>query len=203
MEIEARIVQTTATARKALGVQWGFNGRIDPTLGNTHRPGVPEQRQRSPDRRAAGRRATGGASTCATGPSAIGLALGSVNGALNLDVALSALERTGKGRLLSTPRVSTQNNVEAEITQGVADSDSDRRQQHRDGDLQGRRADPAGHAADHGAEHGDHAHLPRERRARLQPGHGRRHPARSTRSARVTTVLVADGETTVIGGIFT
>ena len=51
--------------------------------------------------------------------SALGLALGSINGAFNLDVALSALERTGKGRLLSTPRVSTQNNVEAEITQGV------------------------------------------------------------------------------------
>ena len=51
--------------------------------------------------------------------SAIGLALGSINGAVNLDVALSALERAGQGRLLSTPRVATQNNVEAEITQGV------------------------------------------------------------------------------------
>ena len=51
--------------------------------------------------------------------SAIGLALGAVNGAFNLDVALSALERTGKGRVLSTPRVTTQNNIEAEITQGI------------------------------------------------------------------------------------
>ena len=42
-----------------------------------------------------------------------------MNGAFNLDVALSALETTGNGRLLSTPRVTTQNNVEAEITQGV------------------------------------------------------------------------------------
>jgi type IV pilus assembly protein PilQ len=49
----------------------------------------------------------------------MGLALGSVNGALNLDVALSALEQSGQGRILSTPRVSTQNNIEAEITQGV------------------------------------------------------------------------------------
>jgi type IV pilus assembly protein PilQ len=45
--------------------------------------------------------------------------MGAVNGAFNLDVALSALESSGNGRLLSTPRVSTQNNVEAEITQGV------------------------------------------------------------------------------------
>jgi type IV pilus assembly protein PilQ len=49
----------------------------------------------------------------------IGVALGSINGALNLDVALSALERNGQGRILSTPRISTQNNVEAEIMQGV------------------------------------------------------------------------------------
>jgi type IV pilus assembly protein PilQ len=52
-------------------------------------------------------------------PSAVGLALGSVNGAFNLDVALSALESSGNGRLLSTPRVTTQNNVAAEMKQGV------------------------------------------------------------------------------------
>ena len=57
----------------------------------------------------------------------------SVNGAFNLDVALSALEQQGKAAVLSTPRVSTQNNIEAEITQGVADSDSDGREQHRHG----------------------------------------------------------------------
>src|SRR5207244_5208730 len=51
--------------------------------------------------------------------SAIGLALGSINGAFNLDVALSALETSGNGRLLSTPRVTTQNNIAAEMTQGV------------------------------------------------------------------------------------
>jgi type IV pilus assembly protein PilQ len=51
--------------------------------------------------------------------SAIGLALGSVNGAVNLDVALSALESSGHGRILSTPRIATQNNVAAKIIQGV------------------------------------------------------------------------------------
>ena len=43
----------------------------------------------------------------------------SINGAFNLDVALTALERTGKGRILSTPRLTTQNNIEAEVAQGV------------------------------------------------------------------------------------
>ena len=45
--------------------------------------------------------------------------MGAVNGAFNLDVALSALEKKGNARLLSTPRVTTQNNIEAEIAQGV------------------------------------------------------------------------------------
>ena len=56
----------------------------------------------------------------------------------------SQLESSGRGRLLSTPRVSTQNNVEAEMTQGVADSDSDGREQHRHGHLQGRRRSRCG-----------------------------------------------------------
>ena len=89
-----------------------------------HRLAFPNQRQRRPDaggaagdrRRAVDRRQPG---RRPARPARVGLALGSINGAFNLDVALSALERTGKGRILSTPRVSTQNNVEAEITQGV------------------------------------------------------------------------------------
>ena len=51
--------------------------------------------------------------------SAVGLALGSINGALNLDVALSALERSGPGPHPLDAAVSTQNNIEAEITQGI------------------------------------------------------------------------------------
>ena len=110
VEIEARIVQTSRDFARELGVQWGFNGRLDPALGNTTPLAFPNNAA-----------VAGGVKlpveTAAT--SKVRLALGSINGALNLDVALSALERTGKGRLLSTPRVSTQNNVEAEITQGV------------------------------------------------------------------------------------
>jgi len=115
VEIEARIVQTTRDFARTLGVQWGFNGSAAAGTGNTLPFAFPNTGS------VAGRAGAGevvdlgvkGAST------ALGLALGSVNGALNLDVALSALEKAGQGRLLSTPRVSTQNNVEAEITQGV------------------------------------------------------------------------------------
>src|SRR5439155_5302313 len=35
VEIEARIVQTNKNYARALGVQWGFGGRVEPALGNT------------------------------------------------------------------------------------------------------------------------------------------------------------------------
>jgi type IV pilus secretin PilQ/predicted competence protein len=127
VEIEARIVQTNKNYARALGVQWGFGGRVDPSLGNTTNLAFPNSG--SLGGRAGGTQ--GPASGATTGQptavnlgvqgasTAVGLALGSVNGAFNLDVALSALESTGNGRLLSTPRVTTQNNIPAEMMQGV------------------------------------------------------------------------------------
>jgi type IV pilus assembly protein PilQ len=51
---------------------------------------------------------------------ALGLTLGSVAGALNLNLRLSALEQSGQVRILSSPRISTMDNVQASIEQGVA-----------------------------------------------------------------------------------
>jgi type IV pilus assembly protein PilQ len=114
VEIEARIITTTREFARAIGVQWGLNGRMTPELGNTTNLAFPNSGQ-------VNGRGPGGSvvNLPVAGSSAIGIALGSVNGSFNLDVALSALERAGKGRVLSTPRVTTQNNVEAEIMQGV------------------------------------------------------------------------------------
>jgi type IV pilus assembly protein PilQ len=125
VEIEARIVQTTRDFARAIGVEWGFNGRIDPALGNT--TGLAFPNSGSLSGRAGGEQGPTGGTPTETGvnlrapaaTSAVGIALGAVNGALNLDLVLSQLESSGRGRLLSTPRVSTQNNVEAEMTQGV------------------------------------------------------------------------------------
>jgi type IV pilus secretin PilQ/predicted competence protein len=122
VEIEARIVQTTRDFARNLGVQWGIGARASQDLGNTLPLSFPNQgsiggrtgSSSGPDN-------TGSMVNLGVSPatSAIGLALGSVNGAVNLDVALTALESTGQGRILSTPKISTQNNIEAEITQGV------------------------------------------------------------------------------------
>jgi type IV pilus assembly protein PilQ len=47
------------------------------------------------------------------------MTLGSVNDTLTLDLRLSAIENSGKGRVLSSPRVTTLDNKTAEISQGI------------------------------------------------------------------------------------
>ena len=122
VEIEARIVQTTRDFARSIGVQWGVSGRVTPDLGNT--TGLAFPNQGSVSGRTGAAQGPDGVGTAVDlgvpgASSAVGLALGAINGSFNHDVALSALERAGKGKILSTPRISTQNNVEAEIMQGV------------------------------------------------------------------------------------
>lgn len=131
VEVEARVVQTTREFAQAIGIQWGLNGRVAPELGNTPPLAFPNRgtlggrtgnvNAPSGDPRAGVTENTSTAVNLSVpgASTAIGLALGSINGAFNLDVALSALERSGKGRILSTPRLTTQNNIEAEVAQGV------------------------------------------------------------------------------------
>jgi type IV pilus assembly protein PilQ len=123
VEIEARIVQADKNYARRLGIQWGFNGLVDPILGNTTGLAFPNNGS------ASGRvgNVTQGPNSTSTAvnlgapapTSGAGISLGSVNGSFNLDVALTAAESSGNLRVLSTPRVSAQNNMEAEITQGV------------------------------------------------------------------------------------
>jgi type IV pilus assembly protein PilQ len=130
VEIEARIVQTSRDFARAIGVQWGFQGRATPELGNTLPFSFPSrgviggrqgllQGPTDPGTSTAEDTSTAVNLGAPNATSAAGLALSAINGAFNLDVALSALERNGKGRVLSTPRVSTQNNVAAEVMQGI------------------------------------------------------------------------------------
>jgi type IV pilus assembly protein PilQ len=203
VEIEARIVQTTRDFARAIGVQWGFNGRVDPALGNT----LPLAFPNSGSIRGGlgGAQGPGGVDTGINLPapaptSAVGIALGAVNGALNLDLALSALESSGRGRLLSTPRVSTQNNIEAEMTQGVqipiqTVANNTVTVSFKDAALT-LRVTPQITASN--------TIIMRVFLENATPDFSRAVngiPPIDTQRA-VTTVLVADGETTVIGGIY-
>jgi len=135
VEIEARIVETDRNSARELGVQWGVNARANSNIGNTSNLAFPNNGsisgratdssgkpalQGPNDPNASANSATGTAVNLpvAGATSAIGLNLGSLVGNLNLDVALSALESSGKAKILSSPKVTTQNNVQAEVTQG-------------------------------------------------------------------------------------
>ena len=203
VEIEARIVQTTRDFARNIGVQWGVSGRVSPELGNT--TGLSFPNNGSVTGRTGLAQGPDGVPNgvnlgVANASSALGLALGSINGALNLDLALSALERSGQGRLLSTPRVSTQNNVEAEITQGVqipiqTIANNTVTVTFKDAALT-LKVTPQITASN--------TVIMRVNLENAAPDYSRAIndiPPIDTQRA-VTTVLVADGETTVIGGIY-
>jgi type IV pilus assembly protein PilQ len=121
VEIEARIVETNRNSARELGLQWGGSGEVSPELGNTTGLNFPNTGsiQGGFNRPPAAAADRDGIITTSPGGTAARLALGSINGALKLDVALSALERSGNGRIISAPKVTTQNNKQAEMTQGV------------------------------------------------------------------------------------
>jgi len=190
VEIEARIVQTNRTFANTLGVKWGIGGKMTSAAGNTLPLAFPNNGALN-----------GGVDLAAAVPtSTASLALGSINGALNLDLALSALEKSGQGRILSTPRVSTQNNVEAEITQGIqvpiqTIANNTVTVSFRDAALT-LRVTPQITAAG--------TVIMRIQVANESPDFSRQVngiPPIDTQRA-VTQVLVSDGETTVIGGIY-
>ena len=127
--IESRIVQATLDFTRELGVQWGLNYRASAATGNPTGAIFPSDVQ-------VGGVQSGSPGTfgnigndfivdfpAATGQgagSAVGLILGSLTGAYDLDIRLSALETRGDGRILSSPKILTLNNQAASITQGVS-----------------------------------------------------------------------------------
>jgi type IV pilus secretin PilQ/predicted competence protein len=141
VEIEARIVVTTRNFTRDLGIQWGFGAAATPQFGNTTSKTFPnaivlnggavpgELGVPADNVGPGGTSSSAGIGTAGRGyavnlpasafNSAIGISMGNILGSFNLDVALTALERQGRGRLLSTPKVTTQNNKQAEIKQGV------------------------------------------------------------------------------------
>ena len=138
VEIEARIVVSSRQFARALGVQWGFLNQQVQQYGNTTNLAFPN----SIIVNGQGVNSTGGIDASQSGlatnagigsvgrgymvnlPAAqqntgIGISMGNILGSFNLDAALTAAENSGKARVISTPRITTQNKVAAEIKQGV------------------------------------------------------------------------------------
>ncbi|MBI2836752.1 MAG: type IV pilus secretin PilQ [Acidobacteria bacterium] len=122
--IQAKIVESTSNYTQNLGIQWGFQGIADARHGN-------QTTLQFPNNIVVDGGAVGG-TTGLIGPlggyavnlpapafnSGIGISIGNVLDTFRLDAALTALESSGRGRILSAPKVTTQNNVKASIIQG-------------------------------------------------------------------------------------
>ena len=118
--IESNIVEATTDFARELGVQWGYKANIGPQTGTSTGANFPGTIGFG----GSGLGGSGGVPFLADFPapsvkpglgSALDLALGSLNGAQALDVRLTALEQKGQGRIISRPRVVTLNNVAATI----------------------------------------------------------------------------------------
>ena len=137
VEIEARIVLATRTLTTRLGIQWGgglvreHTGKKLPqsvrigadAIGSgasSFSTGAPAGGVSAGANQDGERRGYGVNLPISGAPTgALGLALGALNGAAHLDLALSAAERRGEVRILSAPRIVAQNARPATIKQGV------------------------------------------------------------------------------------
>jgi len=127
VSIEARIVEATSTFARNLGIQWGYRGIADPFYGNQTSLSFPNKMLADGSMIPQGivtkgiGGPLGGYAVNLPAPaftSAVGFSFANVLDTLRLDIALSALETQGQGQIISCPKVTTQNNMQAEIVQG-------------------------------------------------------------------------------------
>lgn len=133
--IEARIVEATSRYLRDAGIQWGGDLSASAATGNPTGLAFPSAigiAGGATDNTAP----TGGLAPFGTASNpnfavnlpavvgtgqggAVGLTLGSINNTVNLAVRLSAAESSGMLRIVSSPRILTLNNREARISQGT------------------------------------------------------------------------------------
>lgn len=127
--IEGRIVEARTQLAKEVGIQWGGSATAAPAFGNQTGlafPAVVAGQGAAGDSPNAGVTATPG--WAVNLPAAIGngsggglgLILGSAGGAVQLNLRLSALESQGLVKVVSAPKVTTLDNQTAKISQGTS-----------------------------------------------------------------------------------
>ncbi len=134
--IEARVVEATSSYNRDIGIQWGGDVTFGPATANPTGVAFPSSLT------AAGGNYDNNTPTAGVSPftrtiatpnfavnlpaavgtgagGAIGMSFGSIDNALNLSVRLSAAESAGLVRIVSAPRVMVLDNKEARINQGT------------------------------------------------------------------------------------
>lgn len=105
--IESRIVETTKSLGRSLGITWGANGAADVAHGNTTNLIFPNN-------------IVGAANVgLGNGPTVASVRLGNVLDTFNLDIALTAAENQGLLKIISSPKVAALTNTAASIQSGV------------------------------------------------------------------------------------
>jgi type IV pilus assembly protein PilQ len=105
--IESRIVETTKTLGRSLGINWGFSGVADVAHGNTTNLNFPNNGE--------GAFRVG----LANGPVVGSIRLGNILDTFNLDVSLTAAENQGLLKIISSPKLAALTNTAALIQSGV------------------------------------------------------------------------------------
>ena len=208
--IESRIVEASTRFAREVGVQWGGQGALSPGTGNATGLAFPNTVV------ATGAVPGGNATGVSAIPNyavslpvgagdgnggALGLVFGSAGGAALLNLRLTALESNGSIKTISAPKVATLDNVSAKISQGVsipfsqvsaAGANTAFIEARLSLDVKPHITQDASVLMDIQAENDQPD--PSNSGANGQPGISRKQAK--------TTVLVKDGETTVIGGIY-
>jgi len=136
VHIEARIVEANQSFSRSLGIQWGGNLNFSPDTGAPTGLFFPNSVRVSGGQTASvssgGQSTVGGAPTTFTdGPNyvvdlpagasggTLGLSLGSITNMFDLDARLTAGENTGSGKVISAPSITTVTNKSATIRDGA------------------------------------------------------------------------------------
>ncbi len=125
--IEAKIVELDVNFERELGIQWGTAFNAGPATGNPTGLNFPNTASiGGVVDNISGQTVAGIANPVVNLPAAVdssaggalGFSLASITNSFQLDAQLSALEKRNHARVLSSPRVATLNNQEARINQG-------------------------------------------------------------------------------------
>ncbi|HUP21739.1 MAG TPA: type IV pilus secretin PilQ [Thermoanaerobaculia bacterium] len=107
--IEARVVETTRNFSRSLGIDWSFTGVADAAHGNTTGIQFPNNID-----------AGGGVGLLTGGANGfLDIGLGNILNTFQLDLALQAAEGEGLVNVISAPKVATLNNERASIQTGL------------------------------------------------------------------------------------
>lgn len=202
VQIESRIVEITRDNDKGIGVQWGgaYTQRVDSAF--PHTVGLFGGISSGGPNQGLGGLGIDTSSSLSIAPTgSLGLTLGHINGTALLDAKILAMEKRGEGKTISKPKITTLNNQSAVIESGSevpyqTVSSEGTRTQFKKATL---RLEVLPHITPNGLVRMSITATKDEPDFSQVTNAG---PPIKTKNAQ-TEVIVKDGDTVVLGGLFT